>query len=99
MRLKPTGDRVVIEPLEADSTTPGGILLPDAAKEKPKRGRVLAVGPGRILPGTSGGFCRPPMTLEVGNLVCYTAYSGTEIKEDGKTVIVMSEDDVLAVEE
>ena len=103
MNLRPLEDRVVIEPLETDSKTPGGIILPDQAKEKPKRGKVLAVGKGRQikLRTTEGddtiGY--EGMGVEVGDIVHYEPYAGQEItRPDGGKVLVMRESGVIAVE-
>ncbi|QDT14876.1 co-chaperone GroES [Alienimonas californiensis] len=92
MTLNPLDDRVVIEPLEAEETTAGGIVLPDAAKEKSQRGKVLAVGPGRLL--DSGE--RSPVGVEVGDEVLFGKYGGTEIEVDGKDVKILREADILA---
>jgi chaperonin GroES len=83
--LKPLGDRVVIEPIEQDSMTAGGIVLPDTAKEKPQEGTVLAVGPD------------VEAELAEGDRVMYAKYAGTEVKMDGKEVIILREDDILAI--
>ena len=83
--LKPLGDRVVIEPIEQDSMTAGGIVLPDTAKEKPQQGTVLATGPD------------VEAELAEGDRVMYAKYAGTEVKMDGKEVIILSEDDILAI--
>ncbi|MFC0212373.1 co-chaperone GroES [Paenibacillus chartarius] len=90
--LKPLGDRVVIEPQQQEETTAGGIVIPDKAKEKPVRGTVIAVGRGRM---ENGQAVAPE--VKVGDVVMYNKYSGTEIKQDGKTYLVMRESDILAV--
>ena len=91
--LRPLGDKILIKRVEAETKTKSGIVLPDSAKEKPKRGKILAVGTGKRLDdGTVA-----PMTLKVGDEVIFTSYAGTEIKLDGEEVMIMSEDDVLAV--
>ena len=91
--LRPLGDKILIKRVEAETKTKSGIVLPDSAKEKPKRGKILAVGTGKRLDdGTVA-----PMTLKVGDEVIFTSYAGTEIKLDGDEVMIMSEDDVLAV--
>lgn len=90
--LKPLDDRIVVEPMEAEETTAGGIVLPDSAKEKPQRGKVLAVGPGRLL--DSGERC--PVSLSVGDHVLFAKYGGTDIEVDGKDVRILRESDVLA---
>ena len=92
MALKPLDDRVVIKPLEAEEKTAGGIVLPDAAKEKPQRGRVVATGPGKLL--DSGE--RAEMSVKKGDEVLYGKYAGTEIKVDGEEVMICRESDILA---
>jgi chaperonin GroES len=93
MTLKPLGDRVVIELLEEEETTKGGIVLPDTAKEKPQKGKVLAVGPGRVL--DSGQ--RVALEVKEGDKVLFAKYCGTEIQLDGKELMILQERDVLAV--
>ena len=93
MKLKPLGDKVVVKRLEAETTTKGGIVLPDTAKEKPKRGKVLAVGPGKTL--DSGEVAKP--TVKKGDEVIFSSYAGTEIEVDGQEMLIMSTDDILAV--
>lgn len=92
MNLKPLDDRVVVEPLSAEEKTAGGIVLPDAAKEKPQRGKVLAVGPGRLL--DSGERCA--VAVKVGDEVLFAKYGGTEIEVDKKEVKILRESDILA---
>ncbi len=93
MNLKPLGDRVVIEHVEQNEKSTGGIFLPDTAKEKPQEGMVRAVGTGRVLDnGTT-----LPMSVKVGDRVIYSKYSGSEIKIDGKELLIVSEKDVLAI--
>lgn len=92
MNLKPLDDRVVVAPLSAEEKTAGGIVLPDAAKEKPQRGKVLAVGPGRLL--DSGERC--PVAVKVGDEVLFSKYGGTEIEVDKKEVKILRESDILA---
>ncbi len=92
MKLRPLDDRVVIEPLPAEETTAGGIVLPDAAQEKPQRGRVLAVGPGKLLDNGQRG----EMSVSVGDEVIFGKYSGHDIEVDGKELKIMRESDVLA---
>lgn len=92
MKLKPLDDRVVIVPLEAEETTAGGIVLPDAAQEKPQRGEVVAVGPGRLLDG--GERCA--VAISVGDIVLFGKYGGTDIEVDGREVKILRESDVLA---
>lgn len=92
MTLNPLDDRVVVQPLEAEQTTAGGIVLPDAAREKQQRGKVLAVGPGRLL--DSGERCA--VSVSVGDEVLFGKYGGTEIEVDGKDVKILRESDILA---
>ncbi|WP_309686531.1 co-chaperone GroES [Armatimonas sp.] len=93
--LKPLGDRIVVKAVEAETTTAGGILLPDTAKEKPQTAEVLAVGPGKTLDnGTVAA-----MEIKVGDKVVYGKYSGTEIKVDGQELIILRQDDVLGIQE
>jgi chaperonin GroES len=95
-KLKPLGDRLVVEPIEQEDTTSGGILLPETAKEKPQEGRVIAAGPGKL--DDSGK--RVKMEVKVGDRVLYAKYSGTEIKvEENKKVLILKESDVLALVE
>ena len=95
-KLKPLGDRLIVEPIEQEDTTSGGILLPETAKEKPQEGRVIAAGPGKL--DDSGK--RVKMEVEVGERVLYAKYSGTEIKvEENKKVLILRESDVLALVE
>ena len=92
MKLNPLDDRVVVEPSEAEETTAGGIVLPDAAKEKPQRGTVIAIGPGKLL--DSGE--RATLSIGVGDQVLFGKYGGTEIEVDGKEVKILRESDILA---
>jgi len=89
---EPMGDRVLVRPIEREDVSPGGIFLPDTAKEKPQEGEIIAVGPGRL---TEDGS-RVPMDLKKGELVLYAKYGGTEIKEDGTDYLMLSERDILA---
>ncbi|MCI1859677.1 MAG: co-chaperone GroES [Sporolactobacillus sp.] len=91
--LKPLGDRIVIEPQKKEEKTAGGIVLPDSAKEKPQEGRVAAVGPGKV----SDKGERIALDVKEGEKVIYSKYAGTEVKYDGKTYLVVRQDDVLAV--
>ncbi len=91
-KLQPLGDRVVVKPMPKEEVTKGGIFIPDTAKEKPQEGKVLAVGPGRM---TEDGK-RIAMDVKVGDVVIYTKYGGTEIKEDGDELIILRESDILA---
>ena len=93
MKVKPLQDRLVIKRLEEEEKTKGGIIIPDAAKEKPQEGRVTAVGEGKVL--ESGQ--RSPVSVKVGDKILFGKYSGTEIKIDGEEHLILREDDVLAV--
>ena len=93
MKIRPLHDRVVIRRTEEERTSPGGIVIPDAAAEKPIKGEVLAVGNGKLL---DGGDVRP-LDLKVGDQVLFGKYSGTEVKVDGEELLVMREDDIMAV--
>ncbi len=95
MKLKPLGDKVVVKRLEAENKTAGGIVLPDTAKEKPQRGKVVAVGEGRPL--DEGGTAKPG--VKKGNEVIFTSYAGTEVTVDDEELLIMSEGDILAVVE
>jgi chaperonin GroES len=93
MSLKPLGNRVVIEPNEQEEVTSGGIVLPETAKEKPQKGKVLSVGPGdRDEDGQ-----RIPMDVKEGDTVLFAKYAGTEIKVEGKKLLIMRESDLLAI--
>jgi len=92
-KVKPLDDRVLIEPAEAEETTRGGIVLPDTAKEKPQRGKVVAVGPGKL----NDDGKRAPLSVKVGDVVVYGRYAGTEIKLDGEPFVICRESDVLGV--
>jgi len=93
MKLKPLGDRLVVEPKERESTTASGLVLPETAKEKPQEGEVIAVGPGR----RDEDGKRIAMDVEVGDIVLYAKYGGTEVKIDDKKVLILKESDVLAI--
>jgi len=93
MKIRPLHDRVVIRRTEEERTSPGGIVIPDAAAEKPIKGEVIAVGNGKIL---ENGEIRP-LDLKAGDQVLFGKYSGTEVKVEGEDVLVMREDDVMAV--
>ncbi|RME89358.1 MAG: co-chaperone GroES [Anaerolineae bacterium] len=93
--LKPLGNRLVVEPIEQEEVTPGGIVLPETAKEKPQQGKVLAVGPGER--NEKGE--RIPMDVKVGDKIIYAKYSGTEVKLDGQKLLILRESDVLAIVE
>ena len=91
--LKPLGDRVVVEPIEQEEVTAGGIVLPETAKEKPQQGNILAVGPG----GRDEDGEYIPMDVKVGDKVLYAKYSGTEFKVEGKKLLILRESDLLAI--
>lgn len=93
VKVRPLGDKVLIKRLEAESVTAGGIVLPDSAKEKPKRGRIQAVGEGKMLDTGE----RAKLTVKKGDEVLFTSYAGTEIKLDGEEFIIMDESDILAI--
>lgn len=91
--IQPIGDRVLIERESAEEKTPGGIVLPDTAKDKPKRGKVISLGEGRLLrDGT-----RVPFQVKVGDRVLFSAYAGEEFKIDDRELLLMREDDILAI--
>ena len=91
MNLKPLGDRVIVEILEEEQTTASGIVLPDTAKEKPQRGRILAVGPGRWEDGKL-----VPLDVAVDDEVIFSKYGGTEVKDAGEDYLILRESDILA---
>jgi chaperonin GroES len=93
MKIRPLHDRVIVKRLEEDKTSPGGIVIPDSAAEKPIRGEVVAVGNGKVL---ENGQVRM-LDLKVGEKVLFGKYSGTEVKVDGVEYLVMREDDIMAV--
>ena len=88
INIQPLGDRVVIEPAPAEEKTSSGIIIPDTAKEKPQQGKVLAVGKGKA---------DEPMTVKVGDTVLYGKYGGTELKIDGKDLLIMRESDIYGI--
>ncbi len=95
MNLKPLGSRVLVEPIDAEEVTAGGIVLPETAKEKPQKGKVLSVGPGdRDEDGD-----RIAMDVKKGDVVLFAKYGGTEIKVDGKKLLILRENDLLAIVE
>ncbi len=93
MKIRPLADKVIVQRLEAESVTAGGIVLPESAKEKPQRGKVISVGDGRLLDDGS----RSKMQLKKNDEVLFTSYAGTEIKISGKDYLIMNESDVMAV--
>ena len=92
IKIRPLDDRIVVEPLSAEETTAGGIVLPDAAQEKPQRGTVVAVGPGRMLDSGNRG----ELSVEVGDEVIYGKYGGSDIEVNGEEVKILRESDILA---
>ncbi|MCM8745178.1 co-chaperone GroES [Thermomicrobium sp. CFH 73360] len=92
-KIRPLGDRVVVKPIQREEVTKSGIVLPDTAKEKPQRGQVVAVGPGRM---TDDGK-RLPMEVKVGDEVLFAKYAGTELKIDEEEYLILSEKDILAI--
>ena len=92
MAIRPLDDRVVVEPLEAEEKTAGGIVLPDTAKEKPQKGKVVAVGEGKLLEDGK----RAPMSVKKGDLVIYGKFSGTEVRIGVKDLVIMKENEILA---
>lgn len=92
INLRPLEDRVVVEPLEAEEVTAGGIVLPDAAQEKPQRGKVVAVGPGKLLDSGSRG----ELSIGIGDEVIFARYGGSDVEVDGNELKIMRETDILA---
>ena len=88
LNIKPLADRVLVQPLEAETKTASGIIIPDSAKEKPQKGNIVAVGPGTK---------ENPVTVKVGDSVLYGKYSGTELKLEGNDYLIMRENDILAI--
>jgi len=93
MKLKPLNDRVLVKRLESDEKTAGGLYIPDTAKEKPSRGKVIAAGPGKLADDGK----RVALAVKAGDLVLFNKYAGTEISLDGEEHLVMREDDILAI--
>lgn len=93
INLRPLGDKVIVKRVEADEKTAGGIVLPDTAKEKPKRGIVLAIGDGRLLDNGT----RVPLQVKKNDHVVFTSYAGSEIKMNGEEYIIMDESDILGI--
>ena len=93
MKIKPLADKVLVKRVEAEEVTKGGIVLPDSAKEKPRRGKIVSVGDGKLL--DSGK--RSELQVKVGDMVLFTSYGGPEIKVDGEELLIMDETDILAV--
>ena len=95
MKIRPLADKVLIKRLEAEAMTKGGIVLPDSAKEKPRRGKVISVGDGKLLEDGQ----RSKIQVSVGDIVLFSSYGGTEIKIDGEEFLIMDESDVMAIME
>ncbi|HJS21698.1 MAG TPA: co-chaperone GroES [Steroidobacteraceae bacterium] len=93
MKIRPLHDRVIVKRLEEERTSPGGIVIPDTAAEKPIQGKIIAVGKGKIL---EDGHVRP-LDVKVGDKILFGKYSGTEVKVDGEEYVVMREEDVMAI--
>lgn len=93
VNMKPLGNNLIVEPIEEEEVSPGGIVLPDTAKERPQRGMVLAAGPGLRLENGE----RQEMDVEEGDKVLFAKYGGTEIEQDDRTLMILSEDDILAL--
>ena len=93
MKIKPLGERVLVEPLKEGEVNKGGIIIPDSAKEKPQEGKVIAVGTGKV----DDNGKKVPFNVKVGDTVLMPKYGGTEVKVDGKEYQIMREDDILAV--
>lgn len=92
-KIRPLGEKVLVKRMEAETTTKGGIVLPDTAKEKPQKGEILAVGDGRMLEDGT----RAPFTVKKGDKVLFTSYAGTEVKVEGEELLLMDESDILAI--
>ena len=93
MKIRPLADKVLIERLEAETKTAGGIVLPDAAKEKPQRGKIVAVGAGKVL---DDGTVRK-VSVKKGDMVLFTSYAGTDVKIGNKEYLIMNESDIMAI--
>jgi chaperonin GroES len=93
MNIRPLGDRVLVKRVEAEEKTAGGILLPDSAQEKPKEGKVIAVGDGKLMEDGT----RSKLSVKKGDRVLFTSYAGTDVKLDGEEYMIMREDDILGV--
>jgi chaperonin GroES len=93
MNIRPLHDRVIVQPLEENRTSPGGIVIPDSAAEKPVKGKIVAVGKGKIL---DSGQVRP-CDVKVGDKILFAKFGGTEVKLDGRELVVMREEDVMAI--
>jgi chaperonin GroES len=93
MKIRPLADKAIVQRLEAESVTSGGIVLPDSAKEKPQRGKVVSVGKGKVL--EDGSLSK--MQVKKGDSVLFASYAGTEVKIDGKEYLIMNESDIMAI--
>ena len=93
MNIRPLADKVLVERVEAEAKTAGGIVLPDTAKEKPQRGKIIAVGEGKLLDDGT----RREVQVKKGDIVLFTSYAGSDIKMDGKEYLIMDESDIMAV--
>ncbi|MFH1615014.1 MAG: co-chaperone GroES [Planctomycetota bacterium] len=93
MRIKPLADKVLVERLEAEPLTAGGIVLPESAKEKPQRGKIINAGPGKVLDNGNRG----KMQVKKGDVVLFTSYAGTEVKIGGNEYLIMDQSDIMAV--
>jgi len=96
VKIRPLDDRCVVEPFEAEERTAGGIVLPDSAREKPLRGKVIATGPGKLIEKSGE---RGKMSVRIGDVVIYGKYSGTEIELNGEDVVILRESDILAIQD
>lgn len=96
VNIKPLEDRILVQSLEAEQTTASGLVIPDTAKEKPQEGKVLAVGPGRF---DESGEKRIPVDVQVGDVVIYSKYGGTEVKYNGQEYLLLGARDILAIVE
>ena len=92
-KVKPIGDKILLKRLQAEEKTKGGIVLPETAKEKPKEGRVIALGEGKLLDNGQ----RAPFTVKENDRVLFTSYAGTEVKVEGEEYLILSEDEILAI--
>ena len=95
MNIRPLRDRIIVERVEEETTTAGGIIIPDSAKEKPIQGKILAVGTGKVMEDGS----KLPLDVKKGDTVLFSRYAGAEVKIEGEDLLIMREDDVLAVVE
>jgi chaperonin GroES len=93
MKIRPLADKVLVQRLEAETKTAGGIVLPDSAKEKPQRGKIVSVGEGKLLDDGT----RNKVQVKKGDIVLFTSYAGTEIKIEGKEYLIMDESDIMAI--